>query len=367
MTDSFARVRYPLRSCQSFLWLLMVVILMGCGEMNQTFAQRQAVPKGTFFLTDQKTQMPVLCLKLEPHWVAGGKTAWLSSPAQPFVWKAWALDRQSGIKSMVVSSLTFGMNGMIQQQPLLQNAEQLANLLRTSIQEDYLLKDLQLKEATYVEVPNALQTPLMQKNLQQAQQRGILIANAFFKNFLAQYECVIGGKKYNLIYRIPVLALESRTAMTASTTIELTSMLSYCCPPGQEATGWKQLEQMAVNIQVNQNFMAMVSQMSNQRTASWVAMQNQIRERQFQAQQSMSSSGGGAGSATNDGIMDLWSEHIKDVDSLKNPNTGEQMFVDRQYDHAWINSDNEIMYNNSADFDPNRDPHHSNSSWSKLK
>jgi hypothetical protein len=52
------------------------------------------------------------------------------------------------------------------------------------------------------------------------------------------------------------------------------------------------------------------------------------------------------------------------------------MFIDSHYDHAWINSDNEIIYHNSgfntpnastATFDPNSNALFNQTNWKQLK
>ena len=48
---------------------------------------------------------------------------------------------------------------------------------------------------------------------------------------------------------------------------------------------------------------------------------------------------GNSGACSDSGSMpDKWDEYIKDVDIVQNPNDGGNIYIDNQYNHAWINS-----------------------------
>ena len=205
--------------------------------------------------------------------------------------------------------------------------------------------------------------------MEQARQRGIQLTNSFFAELTIRYEGNCGRERRTVIMRLPLLALESRvSSMSFTTVIELLMPMSYSCPPGEEDSVQKILGDMVMSVRLNPNFTAMVNAVSARRTSEWLRMQNEIRSRQQEIASSTSS--------TMDRVRDKWSEYIRDVDSVQNPNTGEKMFVDSRYDHAWINQDNEIIYHNSgfntphsstASFDPNSDALFNRSSWHKLK
>ena len=136
--------------------------------------------------------------------------------------------------------------------------------------------------------------------------------------------------------------------------------------PGQ--FGLQKLENMIKKVKMNPNFTAVVNRIAEQRTANWLRVQNEIRNKQLEAASSTSK--------TLDKVRDMWSEYIRDVDTVSNPNTGEKMFIDNRYDHAWINSDNEVIYHNTgfntpnastSSFDPNSNALFNHTSWQKLK
>ena len=75
-----------------------------------------------------------------------------------------------------------------------------------------------------------------------------------------------------------------------------------------------------------------------------------------------------SGSGSDSGSMpDKWDEYIKDVDMVQNPNDGSNIYIDNRYDHAWINSDNEIMYMDSINFNPNENPAFNNREWKLVR
>ena len=78
-------------------------------------------------------------------------------------------------------------------------------------------------------------------------------------------------------------------------------------------------------------------------------------------------SGGGSVSSGGSGSMlDKWDEYIRDVDLVQNPNGGD-MYIDNRYDHAWINSDNEIMYMDSGSFNPNENAAFNHREWKRVR
>ena len=350
--------------------MLSASCLTGCG--NDSKRNTSSNTSGLFYLIDYQTQMPVIRCKVPPGWLAGGKTTWSQNPAQPVTWYAWIMSPESEIKTTVTSSNVIGMPGTIRRLPLLHDSRILANNFLSAIQKDYNLSKLMLIESSFREIKDAEKNPLFAARRQQSAQRGIRLTGCFFREFFARYEGESGGKRRTVILSIPLMAMESRISSSHVLTVEFVSSLSFCCKKGDEQTAQTCLEAMLKSIQSNPNFTALVNRLSNQRTASWISAQMQIRNQQMESYQTSLSSA----SSTRDKVADMWSEHIRDVDSVSNPNTGEKMFVDRRYDHAWINTDNEIIYHNAgfntsnsstATFDPNSNALFNSGTWSKLK
>ena len=319
-----------------------------------------------YFLVDQRTQVPVLSYPVQLNWLTGGKTTWTTIPAAPVSWYVWTMSPDQRIKMFFSSLSVIPAPGQIQQIPILQNPGIIANNLLPTVQKDHNLTNLRLVDAHFNH--REPERELIESRLQQARRHGIQPTNMYFTELSIHYEGLRGGQKYIVVFSIPMLATENRPGIGFSTVVELLVPTSFSCPPELEANTRQRLEGTMKKVQMNPHFTAMVNQIAEQRTANWLRVQNEIRNQQFEMASNTSS--------TLDRVRDKWSEYIRDVDTVSNPNTGEKMFVDNRYDHAWINSDNEIIYHNSgfntpnastATFDPNSNALFNNTSWHKLK
>lgn len=330
-----------------------------------TVAWLQAADKQCF-LVDQRTQMPVLCYPLQPNWLAGGKVNWTSDPAAPVNWHVWMMSPDQKVKIIFSSLAVLGAPGQIQQIDFLQNPNLLAINLLPNVQNDHNLTNLQLVEAHFN--PQEPDQDLINSRLKMAREHGIQPTNFLYTELFIRYEGLRDGKKWTAILSLPMLATENRPGMGYTTVVELLMPMSFSCPPKLEKETQKRLEKIVKAVQMNPHFTAVVNQVAAQRTANWLRVQNQIRNEQLELAASSSS--------TQDRVRDMWSEYIRDVDTVSNPNTGEQMFLDNRYDHAWINSDNEVIYHNSgfntpnastASFDPNSNSLFNQTNWRQLK
>ncbi|MBR0459283.1 MAG: hypothetical protein IJJ26_08600 [Victivallales bacterium] len=322
--------------------------------------------KGMFYLVDERTQIPVLCYPMEPNWLGGGKTTWTANPAAPVSWYVWTMSPDQRIKILFSSLAVIPAPGAISQVPILQNPLVMANQLLAGAQRDHNVTNLRLVDAHFNQ--KEPDRALIESRLRQAQQHGIRPTNMVYTELSIRYEGVRDGKPFMVGFWIPMLATENRPGMGFATVVELLSPMSFSCPPALEAQARKKLERISKNLQMNQQFTAVINRIAEQRTANWLRVQNQIRNEQLELAASTS--------GTHQRVMDKWSEYIRDVDTVSNPNTGEKMFVDNRYDHAWINSNNEVIYHNSgfntpnastSSFDPNSNALFNQTTWRKLK
>ena len=318
------------------------------------------------FLVDQRTQMPVLCYPLQPNWMAGGKTNWTSDPASPVNWYVWTMSPDQRVKIIFSSLALIASSGQIRQVPCLQNPNLLANKLLPSVQNDHNLTNLRVVDAHFNQ--HEPDKNLIESRIRMAREHGITPTNFFFTELFIRYEGLRDGKKWTAIISLPMLATENRPGMGYATVVELLMPMSFSCPPDLERDTQKRLEKLVTGVQMNPHFTNVVNQIAAQRTANWLRLQNEIRNKQMEVASSTS--------RTMDKVRDMWSEYIRDVDTVSNPNTGEKMFIDSRYDHAWINSDNEIIYHNSgfntpnastATFDPNSNALFNHINWQQLK
>ncbi len=341
----------------------VVLVLAALGCLASVFGQ---VGGRQYFLVDNRTQMPVLCYPMVPNWLAGGKTNWTTHPAAPVNWYIWTMSPDQQIKIFFSSLTVLPAIGQIRQIPMLQNPNVLANSLMQGAQRDHNLTNLRLVDAHFNQ--REPDKNLIASRMRQAQENGIRPTNMYFTELFIRYEGLRGDKKYTVVFSLPMLATENRPGMNFATVVELLFPMSFSCPPELEKSAQKTLEQIAKTLQMNPHFTEMVNQISKKATANWIRAQNEIRNKQFELSSSTST--------TLDRVRDKWSEYIRDVDTVSNPNTGEKMFVDNRYDHAWINSDNEIIYHNTgfntpnastSSFDPNSNALFNHTNWQRLK
>lgn len=322
---------------------------------------------GQYFLVDQRTQMPVGSFPVQPNWMAGGKTTWSSNPAAPVSWYVWTMSPDQKCKIFLSSLAVIPATGqMIRQIAFLQNPTILANNYMAGMQRDHNLANIQLADAHFNQ--RQPDRSLIESRMKMARENGIVPTNFYYTELYIRYEGIRNGGKCVGIMVLPMLATENRPGIGFSTVVELLTPMSFSCPPELEKATQKNVEKMLKGVQMNQNFIAVVNQIAKERTMNWIRVQNEIRNKQMAAASSASE--------TQDRVRDMWSEYIRDVDTVSNPNTGEKMFVDNRYDHAWINSDNEIIYHNNgfntpnastSSFDPNSNALFNQTNWRKLK
>ncbi len=329
-------------------------------------AAANAKQDGQYYLVDDRTQIPVMCFPVQPNWLAGGKTTWTSHPAAPVSWYAWTMPPDQKSKIIVSSLTVLSSPGQIQQIPFLRNPNVLAVNLMPNVQKDHNLANIQLVDAHFDQ--KQPDQSLIESRKKQAQQHGIRPTNFYYTELFIRYEGIRNGGKCTAVLLLPMLATENRPGMGFATVVELLMPMSFSCPPELEKDTQKKLENIVKKAQMNPNFTAIVNQIAQQRTANWLRVQNEIRSKQLEVASSTSQ--------TLDRVRDKWSEYIRDVDTVSNPNTGEKMFIDNRYDHAWINSDNEIIYHNTgfntpnastSSFDPNSNALFNHTNWRKLK
>ena len=172
----------------------------------------------------------------------------------------------------------------------------------------------------------------------------------------------------SIIFSLPILAMENRPGMGYNTLAEIILPMSCSCPAGTEEATKKTLQGIVGTVRLNPQFIALINQITARRVAEWIRIQNEIHDKQMQAASSASK--------TQDKVRNMWSEYIRDVDTVTDPGTGRKMLVDSRYDHAWINKEGEVIYHNSgfntpnastASFDPNSNALFNRTSWQKLK
>ena len=315
---------------------------------------------GRFFLVDQRTQVPVMCCQMPASWLVGGKTNWTSDMANPVNWYVWAQRPDRRAKIIVSTPQVIGSSGAIRQVRMLQDPRVMAQMLLENAKRDHFFDSLSLTDAQFKNFEVTQQ--LRQTRMRQAQERGIRLTNLVSAELLIRYDGYCGNEKRVLYVSLPMLVAESQaTAMSRTTTIELLMPMSFSCPENEADAVKQTLTGIVQSLQMNPQFIQMVNYVVSRRVEERIKVQNEIHAKQMDVAKS--------GSETQDRVRNMWSEYIRDVDSVSNPNTGEKMFLDNRYDHAWINSNDEIIYQNSGPgaFDPNLDKNLNHTNWKQLR
>ena len=335
--------------------------------MLSTACGRDKGGSGRFFLVDQRTQMPVMSCRVLPNWLAGGKTTWTTEPTLPVSWYMWSLSPDQRTKIIISSQILLpAPMTRLRQVPFLNDPTILANALAPGAQRDHNVSGLRLVDARFI--PQEPDRKLVEARLRQARERGIRPTDLLFTELVIRFEGARNGEKTTVSFSLPILAMENRPGMNYSTIAEVLMPMSFSCPAGAEEATKQTLRQMIGSVQMNPGFIAVINQITSRRVAEWIRVQNEIHDQQMAAASSAS--------RTQDKVRNMWSEYIRDVDTVTDPGSGKKMFVDSRYDHAWINNEGEVIYHNSgfntpnastAAFDPNSNALFNRNSWQKLK
>ena len=342
---------------------ILTVILATAMVSASAFAREGS---GRFFLVDQRTQIPVVSCGIPRNWLAGGKTTWTTRRELPVHWYVWSLSPDQKTKIIFSSQQLLPALGRIRQVPFLQDPKILARTLATGAERDHNVTGLKLVEARFN--PQKAPQDLISARLRQARERGIKLTGMLFTELVLRFEGQRNGTKMSVLFSLPILAVENRPGMGYNTLAEIILPMSCSCPAGTEEATKKTLQQIVTSVKMNPQFIALINQITARRVAEWIRIQNEIHDKQMQAASSASK--------TQDKVRNMWSEYIRDVDTVTDPGTGKKMLVDSRYDHAWINKEGEVIYHNSgfntpnastASFDPNSNALFNRTSWQKLK
>ena len=315
---------------------------------------------GRFFLVEQRTQVPVMCCKMPANWLVGGKTEWTQDMANPINWYVWAQRPDRRAKIIISTPQVIGSSGAIRQVRMLQDPRVMAQMLLETAKRDHFFTELSLTDAKFK--PLQLDPQLLRKRRQQAAERGIRLTQLVPAELIIRYDGSCGNERRVLHVSLPMLVAESQaTARSRTTTIEILMPMSFSCPEEESEAVKQMVAQIVTSLQMNPQFIQLVNHIVSRRVEERIKVMNHIRNTQMEVAKSQSE--------TQDRVRNMWSEYIRDVDSVSNPNTGEKMFVDNRYDHAWINSNDEIIYQNSGpgSFDPNLDKNFNHTTWKQLK
>ena len=354
-------------------------------QMNQPTNRHQSKNHNVYHLVDTQTQMPILSYSYPTGWMTGGKAEWIrNNPAVPHSWATWAVSPDGQQKFIISSDVQLMRQGRILEDPLLNSNEQIAaQFFVQAAQQDYNLSNIRITNASFENDVNA--AAKAQKIAQQMAAQGLRATDIRCVFYSATLSGTREGKNYFVTYLSTMNVIEMQPAYQFTHLIEFTQFASYGGPVGTESQVEKLLKSSFQTLDFNQNFNQLKFRIAQMQTQQAIAETNRqyeiIRQRHRQNMADMDARaearqresdrkhaqvmGGGYGSSSGS-MLDKWDEYIKDVDLVQNPNGGE-IFIDNQRDHAWINSDNEIMYMDSPSFNPNENAAFNNREWKRIR
>lgn len=354
--------------------------------VNEADAKPAKKSTSVYKLVDPQTMEQVLQYKPPAGWITGGKSEWIpQNPTAPHFFYVYAVSPDASMKFATSSNIQLGGQGKIDQDPLLQPNTLAQKLFIPAAQKDYNLNNVQIVEALYEQAPDAAQR--QQLHMQQGAAMGIRFTDVRSLNYKLKVTGTRDGKEYYVFYVAPMDIIETQPGMGFVHTAEMLSVISWSGQMGTESKVEKLATEAFQTLEFNQNFLKLRQETAQILTQQSIAEANKkwdvIRQRHLQNMRESDErlnnyleksnrehqrvmGGSGSGSSGSGSMLDKWDEYIKDVDRVDNPNGGE-MYIDNRYDHAWINSDNEIMYMDSSSFNPNENAAFNNREWKRVR
>ena len=352
--------------------------------------QRPANRPGSniYNLVDPKSQMLILTYQHPDGWITGGNAQWLpNNPNMPHHYFAWTASPDGQLKFAFSSNMQMGGQGRIDQDPMLTDPNVFAKqFFIQAAQQDYNLSNPQISEAKFAPDPNEAEK--QQKIAADIRQYGLKATNIRTPIYTLTLHGTHEGKPFFVSYAAPMTVIETRPGMNYTHTMEFVQVFSMGGPIGAEDQLNKIMEKSIATIKLNPEFLqfrANVAQMQTQQAIAEInrkyeimhqrhlqnmadsdaRLNNFLQESDRKHAQVMGRSG--SGSSGSGSALDKWDEYIKDVDLVKNPNDGSDMYINNQHDHAWINSDNEVMYMDSGSFNPNENALFNQREWRRVR
>ena len=337
-------------------------------------------------LVDPQTMEQVLQYNPPVGWMTGGNSVWNpQNPSAPHFFYVYAVSPDASMMFATSSNVQLGGQGKIDQNPILKPNTLAEKFFVPSAQRDYNLSNIQIADATFEQAPDAAQR--QQNHKQQGAAMGLRFTDIRCVNYKLKLTGTRDGKDYYVIYLAPMDIIEMKPGMGFVHTAEMISVVSFGGPVGTESELEKITETALKTLEFNQNFLKLRQETAQILTQKSIAEANKkwdiIRQRHLQNMRDSDKrlndfleksdrdhkrvmGGSGSSSSGSGSALDKWDEYIKDVDRVDNPNGGE-MYIDNRYDHAWINSDNEIMYMDSGLFNPNENAAFNNREWKRVR
>lgn len=350
--------------------LLGIVLFISCLESRKVYSQMQT-PQETdksYCLVDPGTQVPIEKYTIPAHWVASGKVVWnLNDAGNAVLWAAKFCDPKNWAVAKICSPVTFGGTGGAMQNASLQNPNAMANLFLSDIQEVAgSTGNFQITSAKFspCEIPDILD---------QLRKLVTLIPNTSNQQariFEAEFTYKRNGKDWIAYCWTPVISYDYTAGWMLMHSAVLI-MPSICTFESSAKTEFMEQVSRAVTSRVEnpkwseltRNIRMQICDANNKRLANAreIFQRNMAEIRQIQMDSYRNRT------ETQDRVIGRWSEYIRDVQECPNPfDSSSKLVVSSNYDHAWINRNNEVFYTDST-FNPNESSAFNSQEWKEVK
>jgi hypothetical protein len=165
---------------------------------------------------------------------------------------------------------------------------------------------------------------------------------------------------------LPTFA-SGRMGQTTSYTGEARFLLAARAPAGQLDGQEKLFQAMISSIRVEPDWMGRVGQVRSNIAATQqkgVADRQKIQQETAQDISRIRNETYQNQQRAQDAQHQQFSQYLRDVETYRNPDTGERVELSNQYGHAWTNGIGEYILSDSPNFNPNQ---HLNGSWTQMQ
>ncbi len=350
--------------------LVVIILFISSFESREAYSQ-MSTPKEagkSYCLVDPGTQVPIEKFSILSHWVASGKVVWnLKDAGNAVLWAAKFYDTRNEAVAKICSHVCFGGPGSVMQNTYLQDAKSMANMFLADIQEVAgNTNNLQLVSAHY----SPCEIPSIQNQFRQIELVTPNTTNRQSREFEAEFTYKRDGKDWVVYCWTPVLSYDYLLGWMVMHTAILVKPIICTCDLSIKDEFLKQVGASVNSCVENpkwselyRNLLMKLCDANNKRLAN----SREIFRRNTEEISRIQMESYRNRTETQERVTGRWSEYIREVEECTNPfDSDSKLVVSNNYDHAWVNRDNEIFYTDTS-FNPNESSVFNAQEWKEVK
>lgn len=329
---------------------------------------------GDFVLIDgQRTRLPVMSCKMPDGCVALGKVIWNNNAADPLRYHIQAVGVADGAQSTVSGGFAVFPRNRIAG-PEVSVPAQIAQLASGEICGIYGLQNLRVLSANAVALPNDQAKAFANTMTVGARQHGVIYTSSWVKEMHFKYSGLRNGKQMVINAVFPYFYFVTAGIYTTGMVMELATT---CSSAEDEQLAVERLAIMRKSRFINMAFSKKLDEIIRENTDVWIRNNNQMVQTMMRINQDLENAYASNreatwyNSQTRSSAVDRFCDAIRGEERVKNPTTGQEMFVSSEYDHCAVNAFGDQLYWNgsgsTANFDPNSNAAFNNVRWGTVK